>query len=149
MKEYLFCKNHLILCYCILTELIDVKADMEHRLSQLEMKDTEKKKIMIYLNMMETPSKEWNTKDAWLVSTIVSYHLAMMNDNKEKFRITLNELAWRMKNEKEQGIMTNEEYMNIRRTNFETSKIVEALIDKEDYHLIVNKKTMDATIKIV
>lgn len=148
MKEYLFCKNHLILCYCILTELMDVKADMEHRLSQFNMLESDKKKIMIYLNMMETPSKEWNTKEPALVSTIVSYHLAMMNDKKEMFQKTLDELAWRMKNEKEQGIMTNEQYLNIRRTNFQTKQIVDALNGKEEYKLVIDKDTFNATILI-
>ena len=148
MKEYLFCKNHLILCYCILTELMDVKADMECRLSQLNMLESDKKKIMIYLNMMETPSKEWNTKEPALVSTIVSYHLAMMNDKKEMFQKTLDELAWRMKNEKDQGIMTNEQYLNIRRTNFQTKQIVDALNGKEEYKLVIDEDTFNATILI-
>jgi len=148
MKEYLFCKNHLILCYCILTELMDVKADMEYRLSQFNMLESDKKKIMIYLNMMETPSKEWNTKEPALVSTIVSYYLAMMIEKKEMFQKTLEELAWRMKNEKDQGIMTNEQYLNIRRTNFQTKQIVDALNGKEEYKLVIDEDTFNATILI-
>ena len=148
MKEYQFCKNHLILCYCILSELMDVKADMEHRLSQLNMLEPDKKKILLYLKMLDTPSREWNTKEPALVSTIVSYHLAMMNDKKEMFQKTLDELAWRMKNEKEQGIMTNEQYLNIRRTNFETKQIVDALNGKEEYKLVIDEDTLNATILI-
>jgi len=148
MKEYLFCKNHLILCHCILSELMDVKADMEHRLSQLNMLEQDKKKILLYLNLLDTPSREWNTKEPALVSTIVSYHLAMMNDKKEMFQKTLDELAWRMKNEKEQGIMTNEQYLNIRRTNFQTKQIVDALNGKEEYKLVIDDDTLNATILI-
>lgn len=148
MREYQFCKNHLILCHCILSELMDVKADMEHRLSQLNMLEPDKKKILLYLNLLDTPSREWNTKEPALVSTIVSYHLAMMNDKKEMFQKTLDELAWRMKNEKEQGIMTNEQYLNIRRTNFETKQIVDALNGKEEYKLVIDEDTLNATILI-
>lgn len=148
MREYQFCKNHLILCHCILSELMDVKADMEHRLSQLNMLEPDKKKILLYLKMLDTPSREWNTKEPALVSTIVSYHLAMMNDKKEMFQKTLDELAWRMKNEKEQGIMTNEQYLNIRRTNFETKQIVDALNGKEEYKLVIDEDTLNATILI-
>lgn len=139
LNQYVFCKNHLLLCHALLSELIDIEADMERRLAPCSLAPDQHKKIMVYLRMMKgAPSAEWGTRDAWLIATIVSYFIAMMDEYHAQLHECLKELSWRMKNEKRSGEMDEEQYMNIRRTNFETGAIIDALRNQEDYNLFIN-----------
>ena len=80
VKQFAFAKNHLILCHALLNEIIDIKADMTRRLEGVALTPEQRRSVFIYLDLLEEPSKEWLTKDAWLVATICSYFLAMMNE---------------------------------------------------------------------
>jgi hypothetical protein len=143
MPQFVLAKNHLILCHAILREIINIKDDMRRRLVGVPLTPEQHKAIYIYLDLLEFPSKDWQTKDAWLVATISSYFLAMMNEHYDAFIKCLDELAWRMKLEWQRDIMTKEQYLNIRRTNHETKNIVEGLKNHENYKMDINPDTMD------
>lgn len=148
MKQFSFAKNHLILCHALLNEVIDIKADMSRRLEGVPLTPEQHKSVFVYLDLLQHPSKEWQTKDAWLVATIASYFLAMMNEYYDAFLKCLDELAWRMKAEWKANIMSQEQYFNIRRTNNETKNIVEGLKNHENYRLDIHPDTMDIIISI-
>lgn len=148
VKQFAFAKNHLILCHALLNEIIDIKADMTRRLEGVALTPEQRRSVFIYLDLLEEPSKEWLTKDVWLVATICSYFLAMMNEYYDAFIKCLDELAWRMKAEWKQEIMTQEHYLNIRRTNHETKNIVEGLKNHENYKLDIHPETMDIIISV-
>ena len=148
MKQFVFAKNHLILCHALLNEILNIKQDMCHRLEGVPLTPEQHKAIFVYLDLLEFPSKDWQTKDAWLVATISSYFLAMMNEHYDAFLKCLDELAWRMKAEWKADIMTKEQYMNIRRTNHETKNIIEGLKNHENYKMDINPDTMEVIISI-
>jgi hypothetical protein len=148
MKQFVFAKNHLILCHALLNEIIDIKADMTRRLEGVPLTPEQRRSVFIYLDLLEEPSKDWQTKDCWLVATIASYFLAMMNEYYDAFLKCLDELAWRMKAEWKQEIMTQEHYFNIRRTNNETKNIVEGLKNHENYKLDIHPDTMNIIISV-
>lgn len=147
-RQFAFAKNHLILCHALLNEIIDIKADMSRRLEGVPLTPQQHKAIFIYLDLLQEPSKEWQTKDAWLVATIASYFLAMMNEYYDAFLKCLDELARRMKAEWKAEIMSQEQYFNIRRTNNETKNIVEGLKNHENYKLDIHPDTMDIIISV-
>lgn len=142
MKRFVFAKNHLILCHAILSDILNIKQDMCHRLDGVPLTPEQHKAIFVYLDLMEFPSKDWHTKDAWLVATISTYFLAMMNERYDTFLKYLDELACRMETEWKADITTKEQYLNILRTTHETKNIIEGLKNCETYKIEINPDTM-------
>ena len=99
------------------------------------LQDAEQKRIIKYIELLEnfTFNKNWNTKDKRLVFIVVSYviHKAVMN--KDVLFETMDGLDKVMKKELKCKIITKEQYMYYRRTNFTIRRICNRLYENDNY----------------
>jgi hypothetical protein len=97
--------------------------------------EVEQKRIIKYIELLEnfTFNKKWNTKDKHLVYSVVSYviHKAVMN--RDLLFETMGELDKIMKRELNEKIITKDEYMYYRRTNFTIRRICNRLYENDNY----------------
>ena len=97
--------------------------------------EAEQKRIIKYIELLEnfTFNKKWNTKDKHLVYSVVTYviHKAVMN--RDILFETMDELDKIMKRELNEKVITKDEYMYYRRTNFTIRRICNKLYENDNY----------------
>jgi len=138
MSSFVFAKNHLLLCHLVVGEFSNVKEDVVRRLEGVKLTPVQRNAIIDYLDLLETPSKDWQTKDSWLIATITAYFVAMMNEHYGAFVKCLDDLDWRMEHEWMGGECSEEEFLNIRRSNHETRIMADELKKHGEYKLIIH-----------
>lgn len=94
----------------------------------------EQKRIITYFDILSSsPQNKWNTKDPYLIYSVLSYliHKAVMNS--DLLYQTMDGLDKIMKKETAEKLITYEKYLLYRRTNFKLRRLCKKLCDDGDY----------------
>jgi hypothetical protein len=127
-------RKHFAVAVVILEAYLDIKADMKKKMDLAGFSPELQKRILVFFGLVKYPHKEWDfDKYPLELGNLTCYLLSMLVIRIRDVENCFAELERRMKKEWDNGIMTKEEYLFHRKTNFEVKRVVERLNEKEFY----------------
>jgi hypothetical protein len=126
-EKYEITKKHYNAIIAICGGLLNLEDDFLDLMRLHNVPPQLQKKIIMCLRLSNVPSSKFMTNDRTVLSYIITYLLHKLVHHREVVDNCLLELEKRMQKEYKQKIMTKDEYMGFRRTNFEIVKMIEFL----------------------
>lgn len=124
-------KGHILCGWCILDEYMQgFSAAFERDMRANQMDDTQIKKILMNVELLKVPRKDWTTKDHLVLANIISYVLYQVAHRLDDLDECFKELEKRSKREVLEQKMSNESYFLYRRAQFELKKLAQFCWDK-------------------
>ena len=131
-------RKHLAVAILLLESYIDIKKDLKKKMTHFMLDDDFQRRMIVFMNLVKYPQSEWNVeKESLILSNLITYIFCMLVQMKPDLENCFAELEKCMKREKEQRIMTNTEYLYYRRTNFELRRVIERLIENNNYNVTI------------
>jgi len=124
-------KGHILCGWCILEEYMrgfDIAFERDMRANNMD--ETQIKKILMNVELLKVPRKDWTTKDELILANIISYVLFQVAHRLDELDECFKELDKRSKKEVLENKMSNESYFLYRRAQFELKKIAQFCWDK-------------------
>jgi len=129
-------RKHFAVAVVILEAYLDIKADMKTKMDLGHLDENLQKRILVFFGLVKFPHQVWDFhKNFAELSNLCCYLLSMLVHRVSDVENCFAELERRMKKEWDDGIMTKEEYLFHRKTNFEVKRVVERLNEKEFYNI--------------
>jgi hypothetical protein len=124
-------KGHILCGWCILDEYMKgFKTAFERDMRANNMDDIQIKKILMNVDLLKVPRKDWTTKDDLILANIISYVLYQVAHRLDDLDECFKELDKRGKKEVLEKTMSSESYFLYRRTQFELKKLAQFCWDK-------------------
>lgn len=129
-------RKHFAVAVVILEAYLDIKGDMKTKMDLAGLNPELQKRILVFFGLVKYPIKEWDFDKYFLeLSNLTCYLLSMLVNRIADIDNCFDELEWRMKKEWDTGVMTKEQYLFHRRTNFELKRVIDRLNEKEFYNI--------------
>ena len=129
-------RKHFAVAVVILEAYLDVKDDMKKKMELAGLSPELQKRILVFFGLVKYPHKEWDfVKNFVELGNLTCYLLSMLVLRIADIDNCFNELERRMKKEWDSGVMTKEQYLFHRRTNFELKRVIDRLNEKEFYNI--------------
>lgn len=123
-------KGHILTGWVFLDAIMDFDKKFAEDMERAGMEEEDIKKILLNVRLMRIPRKEWTTKNEWYISNIISYVIFYLGHNQNHLEKIMTEIEKRSKAELNTNVMTSDEYMTYRRTQFELRRIIQYAWDK-------------------
>lgn len=136
MEEQLEYKNISIL-FVVLNGFLRLSAMVKEDIRDTNLSDDEKARVVKYIELMQNPdfNKKWNTKDKYLVYSVVSYAIHKAYKHRDLLLHTMGVVERMMKRELKQKLITKSEYMFYRKTSFVLRRMCNKLGERDQYNM--------------
>jgi len=140
-------RKHFAVAIVILEAYVNLKKDLKHKMELVQLDEQLQKRIIIFLGLVASPVMEWDfNKHLPELYNITCYLLCMLVINYNDVDNCFLELEICMKKEWDEGIMTKDQYLFHRRTNFELRRVIDRLNDKKNFNITYHN---EKCIKII
>ena len=136
MEEQLEYKNISIL-FVVLNGFLRLSAMVKEDIRDTNLSDDEKARVVKYIELMQNPdfNKKWNTKDKYLVYSVVSYAIHKAYKHRDLLLHTMGVVERMMKRELKQKLITKSEYMFYRKTSFVLRRMCNKLGERDQHNM--------------
>jgi hypothetical protein len=123
-------KQHILAGWAFVSGCIDFDKKFAEDMERAGMDETDIRKILLNVRLLDIPRKNWTTTNEWHLSCIISYIIFYLAHNQDVMDKILYEMDKRSKAEVSTNELTSEGYMRYRKTQFELKRIVKYAWDK-------------------